>query len=418
MEKTSLVKFADGLQYEFTHDEESDTYTIQNVEVFETGKWNGEPYTLEDVQAIVVADEELHDLVRPRIKVGHTKEDLEGTDKPAFGWLGALKLKGQKILADFKRIPKGLFDAIQKGQYARQSVELLIGYEHPETRKRYPMVLDAVAFLGADLPAVPTLKPIAAFHESGELIRLFHDVDASKDGAPDEPSIRPKANGEGDAERRSLAMSDELKAREEALALERKAFKAEKEAHEAAETALEAERKEVEESRVRVHASKVDGMWHRILDTGHAKPAEERSFSNIGMDLDDTTKREFADHEGNKIQGTRLDEHFSSWMSRPEIGKDTAGKPAGKTREDDDDAAPKGLAGWSGVSAERMKEADVKLFQAAEELARKRKLDPNDPAVLEEAMIEIEQTRPELVTEYRKQFSTDQSAPVRVRREG
>jgi hypothetical protein len=66
--------------------------------------------------------------------------------------------EGRKLLADFTDIPKVVYEAIKSGLYKFVSVELLGGVK--AGTREIPWVLDAVALLGADPPAVGTLKDL------------------------------------------------------------------------------------------------------------------------------------------------------------------------------------------------------------------------------------------------------------------
>ena len=55
--------------------------TIPGVEIFRTGVWNGDRYTLRDLQDIVKAAAEVG--YRPPVKLGHQA----GGQDPAYGWV-------------------------------------------------------------------------------------------------------------------------------------------------------------------------------------------------------------------------------------------------------------------------------------------------------------------------------------------
>jgi hypothetical protein len=314
-----------SINYEVEHDAATDTYTIKGVEVFQAGSWNGDAYGEDDLQAIVDADTDLHALVQPRVKVGHVAEDLKGTDKPAFGWLGPLTRVGGKILADLRHIPKALMDAIKARSYSRVSVELRLNYKHPETGKRYPMVLDALAFLGAAMPAIPTLKPVAVMEqEAGPRLLLFADTeDAGTKAVPASTDQSGRQDAQpSDADAKEGHVSDELKRQQEELDAAREKVKAD-------QAATDAAREAVDEEKRRLHASKIDDGWKRILEEGRATPAEERAFKAVADSLKDATKLEFADG----VKGTALDAHIASWMGRPAVKKSTEPKAAGTPEE-------------------------------------------------------------------------------------
>lgn len=334
-----------GIQYPYRYDLETDTYEMEGVEVFAAGKWNGENYTEDDLRNICEADAELHDLIRPRVGVEHK-------DGPAWGWLGTLRQMGAKIVADCKRIPKWLFESIQAGRYANQSVEMRVNYEHPETKKRYPMVIDSLKFLGIHPPAIPTLKPVAAFDAARQTIELIRDESGSgvQRASTSEQADGKQQFGEADTANGGDLMADEkgLEAAQEKLAQDRLAF--ETDARKQRES-IEADRKELEATKRRNFDARVTSTWLNVVTSGHAAPSDERTFKAVANSL-------FGQNEvlefGDGHKGDALDALTESWMARPVIGKST--DPKGKAIQED-----------KRLPAERM-------FAEAEGLAQKRSI--------------------------------------------
>jgi cation transport regulator ChaB/predicted RNA-binding Zn-ribbon protein involved in translation (DUF1610 family) len=153
----------------------SQTYGLKDVEVFGIGTWKGNKITGEDLDNIVNGTNEIIDKLKPKVKLGHNdkQELLRKTGLPAGGWITKLKRAGDKILVDIKEVPKVLYQLIKNGAYKRISSELLYNYTEPSTKKVYKKVLSAIAFLGADLPAVTNLKDIAALYDSDENANLI-----------------------------------------------------------------------------------------------------------------------------------------------------------------------------------------------------------------------------------------------------
>ena len=316
------AEFADGVQYEWEHNPQNDTYTLKGVEVFSVGTWNGEPYSDDDLEQMAAADEALHDVLRPRIKIGHGEKGDESAE-PAYGWLGPIKKVGKKLLADVKSIPAELFDAIKKGRYARQSVEIRLNYKHPETGKRFPFAIDALAFLGAKLPAVGTLKPLAEFENDGEGIWLHRDAEKSGDDAGESASPEQRefhhvetVDAEGDS-----MDEKEMREREDKLAAERKELETLREQ-------AKADREAVDEGKRRLHADKIDGMATRLVEAGKATPGEVEEFKLIAGTLNDSDKLKFADGER-----TALEAFYRDWNARPDKAKNTKGSKKGAEPE-------------------------------------------------------------------------------------
>lgn len=126
---------------------------IRGVEIFSSGKHNGDPYTEADLDGIVAAFNEID--FKPALKVGHTK-DYPGA--PAYGWVEGLRREGKKLVADFTDMHDGVVDAIRKRNFDRLSSELYENYNR--AGKQFKHVLKAVSLLGAEVPAVPNLTPL------------------------------------------------------------------------------------------------------------------------------------------------------------------------------------------------------------------------------------------------------------------
>ena len=143
-----------------TKDDTIETRTIKAVEIFAVGKWNGDKYTQKDLDDMVTAYNETKDHVKPYLKIGHDERQklLAEDELPAAGWISNLKRVGEKLVADFIRIPKKIFDLIERGAYRTVSSEIFWNAEI--LGKDYPRVLKAVSILGAEIPAVSTLDDI------------------------------------------------------------------------------------------------------------------------------------------------------------------------------------------------------------------------------------------------------------------
>lgn len=135
-------------------DNELKTVNIVNFPIWSTGTFNGDEYTLADLHEMKRAHEELP--LKPFAKLGHDPaQKVSGA--PAVGWIENLKVDEEEevLYADVMRVPEKLGELIKVGGYRTRSPEIFwdVEYEGEE----YPRVLKAVAFLGSDLPANPTL---------------------------------------------------------------------------------------------------------------------------------------------------------------------------------------------------------------------------------------------------------------------
>ena len=158
---------------------------LHDIEVFAVGTWNNTKITEQDIDDIVNGTNEIIDKVKPFVKLGHDDKQklLQNSGLPAGGWITRLKRKGQKILVDIADVPQKLYELISKGAYKRISSEILWDYTEPSTKRKYNKVLSAIAFLGADLPAVTNLEDIAALYSDANKdaqIILYEDEQNKK----------------------------------------------------------------------------------------------------------------------------------------------------------------------------------------------------------------------------------------------
>lgn len=159
---------------EFVADE---LHTINNVEIFSAGTWNGEKYTEKDLDEMIRAYEEVGEKVRPFVKLGHDSDQglLQRDGLPAAGWISNLRRKGEKLVADFVDVPQKIFQLIENKAYRKVSSEIFWNIKIGE--KVYKRMLGAVALLGADTPGVMNLDDILALFdlnkENYESLRVY-----------------------------------------------------------------------------------------------------------------------------------------------------------------------------------------------------------------------------------------------------
>jgi hypothetical protein len=142
------------------------TFNLNGVEIFSTGVWNGDKYSEKDLNNMVENFDQVG--FEPPVKIGHNEEQSELRDgQPALGYIDKIYLAGNKLLANFKELPKRVYEAIKRGNYKRVSSEIYWNYTNDG--KSFDRVLKAVALLGADIPAVTNLEAISGLYkEVGE----------------------------------------------------------------------------------------------------------------------------------------------------------------------------------------------------------------------------------------------------------
>lgn len=133
---------------------------ITGAHIFSAGTWNNMSFSEADLDQIVTSFESLALAGRVPLKFGHNDEQPVTDGQPAIGWVSRIWRQGSKLLADFSNVPTVVFDMIKRELYKFVSVELL--REVKREGVTYPSVLDAVALLGADPPAVTDLDSLSA----------------------------------------------------------------------------------------------------------------------------------------------------------------------------------------------------------------------------------------------------------------
>lgn len=170
---------------------------VLGVEIMRTGSWTGSKgkkpvtvtYTEDDFDDIVEAFNETRAVLPPRLQLGHDLkqryarklfgDDHEGADGfPALGYPVRLWREGDRLMADFSHVPTDLVDLVRSGSYAERSVG--IGENVPVNGRTYRLVLDHVALLGDDPPAVKGMAPI----ELSDAMRATGAVLVTLSGTP------------------------------------------------------------------------------------------------------------------------------------------------------------------------------------------------------------------------------------------
>lgn len=141
-------------------------HKLVGAEIFKVGKHNNLEFTEADLDAIVQAFTSFKDETRIPLKFGHNNEQPFTDGQPALGWVDRVWRDGKTLFADFVGLPTVVFNAVKNGLYRNVSIELLKGIERDGTS--FPWVLDAVALLGADTPAVRGLKDLQALTMSAK----------------------------------------------------------------------------------------------------------------------------------------------------------------------------------------------------------------------------------------------------------
>lgn len=154
--------------------------SIKGVEIFAAGEWNGDKYSIADLDEMVRAFSETGKTWRPALKLGHDDKQtlLQSDGLPAAGWVGNLYRKGDKLVADFIDLPGKIYDLVKQGAYKRVSSEIY--WNATVNGKAYGRVLGAVALLGADMPGVQCLNDIFQMYDAKCGEKHAYDLDLKR----------------------------------------------------------------------------------------------------------------------------------------------------------------------------------------------------------------------------------------------
>lgn len=232
-----------------------DTHNIKGVEIFSAGKWNGDEYSVKDLDLMVKAFEENKATVRPFLKLGHSEEQklLEAEGLPAAGWVENMYRKDTKLIADFADIPAKVHELIQLKAYRKVSCEIYLNCKIED--REYKYFVGAVALLGAETPGVMNLNDILASYRQlalasknlyatqQESFSIKSYSFKSEEFKPnEEKTIMSKTERELELEAKLAALEADAQAKDQAIAnLEGEAKKFAAEKAEAAEKLFQAE---------------------------------------------------------------------------------------------------------------------------------------------------------------------------------
>ena len=137
------------------------THELKGVEIFKVGRWNQMSFDEQALDDMVEAFEQLSSVHKVPLKFGHRTDAQIPKGQPAIGWVTKLWRDGKRLLADFSNVPTLVRNAFEHKLYRTVSIEMLMGARLGD--KMFNHVLDAVALLGADQPAVHGLGDLEQF---------------------------------------------------------------------------------------------------------------------------------------------------------------------------------------------------------------------------------------------------------------
>lgn len=147
------------------------------IEIFRSGDYGEKGvYSEEDLEAVARDyDPRAHEAP---VTLDHAQSG------PAHGWVGGLKVMGDRLVARLRQVSPTLAAALREGSFRKRSVELFRKFR--DTGRPY---LKAVSFLGAATPRVSGLADPAFADEGTDLISFNTEPG-------DEPAPTPMAEEE------------------------------------------------------------------------------------------------------------------------------------------------------------------------------------------------------------------------------
>ncbi len=131
-----------------------------NAELFAVGTWNGITFRSADLDMMVTSFETLGLADRVPLKLGHDGNDprVDPFDQLSLGWVKRVYREGDTLMGELD-VTDAVAEMIKAGHLRFVSVELL--QDVKAGTRVIPWVLDAVALLGSDQPAVGILEALS-----------------------------------------------------------------------------------------------------------------------------------------------------------------------------------------------------------------------------------------------------------------
>lgn len=290
-----------------------DTYNIDNVEIMAVGVWNGDKYTEKDLDGLVKSFNETKQYLKPYLKLGHNESQKLADDMPALGWIDKLRKVGGKLVADFVKIPKTIYELIKAGAYRRVSSEVYFNIR--VNNKHHERALKAVSLLGAVTPAVENLADIIALYKQYDKneydIMTENNTWYSKEYEFSEKELKQEDLSMDELARLNQKVADlekkydEEKAKCEELKEEvKEKEKQVEEKSQEAEKAKEEKEKvegEVKQNKRNARVKELEAEADKLIEEKHLLPADKESYLNIvkhfELDSEEVKKYKVGDKE-------------------------------------------------------------------------------------------------------------------------
>jgi hypothetical protein len=275
------IEQAGGVQHAI-----DETVELKGQDIFAVGTWNGIEFTDDDVDSIVRSFELLGLSGHVPLKLGH--EGPDARDEPesqfALGWVKRVYREGKKLLADMD-VPAKVAKWIREGMLRYVSVELLRDVK-ADTRE-IPWVLDAVALLGSDQPAVGILKSLTLSKARSAALQFRARAVFTRDN-----------HQSGDRPTMADPTVSELMARLDKLEAEKKALETKAAEGESFQRKLTELQQQTHAEKVTAHRAKLMEAFEAPIKEKKILPAVREQFKRMyKVDTDDVLSATVADAE-------------------------------------------------------------------------------------------------------------------------
>lgn len=145
--------------------------------------------------------------LRPPTKIGHGGDQDKWAGlfpkggAPATGRIEKLSREGRKVYFQVKAVSSKFADLVASGAYGPVSAELVENWTDPLTKKTYPLIVKALAWLGDKMPAVPLHEILGLSFDEGKPLTVllasnaqdvaytihFAEADPIPEGIPTDP---------------------------------------------------------------------------------------------------------------------------------------------------------------------------------------------------------------------------------------
>jgi hypothetical protein len=262
---------------------------LDDVEIFAAGTWNGLPFTESDIDGMVSSFDALNLAGRVPLKLGHDGPDVrdDPTTQFAMGWVQKVWREGSKLMATLD-VPDKVRELFKQGYLRFVSVELLKDVR--ASTRNIPWVLDAVALLGADQPAVGILKDLKSVTMSrcalqfGERVSFAREdhVPFNNQGATIAMSIDKTALQE--LSDKLLALSTQVND----LQTENRALKSRDAENAQTRARFERLQQDVRQKEIETHRKDIRGRIEAAVKAEDITPAARERFNKVYRIDDDT----------------------------------------------------------------------------------------------------------------------------------